>query len=202
VNASLNYVSFYRLCDGRPSSPLARHAGPSWGKPWRPNGTPQGGRPHYLSAQRIQRAGRGHGRARVAAGENDQRVPPSSQQTLPQRAQTTLLYPPRLPHRAHTSTLGRDDRTPQSSLTDRWLRSAAVGGRRVVPRDADKRRLGDGRRHCTTGGRKSRTNDGSKSRQAAADGDTMAGTVGGRGEKTRVVHPLSKRISHSKGGKQ
>ena len=71
-----------------------------------------------------------------------------------------------------------------------------------MPRDADKRRLGDGRRHCTTGGRKSRTNDGSKSRQAAADGDTMAGTVGGRGEKTRVVHPLSKRISHSKGGKQ
>ena len=43
--------------------------------------------------------------------------------------------------------------------------------------------------------------DGSNSRQTAADGDTMAGTVGGRGEKTRVVHPLSKR-SHSKGVKQ
>ena len=184
------------LCDGRPSSPLARHAGPSWGKPWRPNGTPQGGRPHYLSAQRIQRAGRGHGRARVAAGESGQRVPPSSPQTLPQRAQTTLLYPPRLPHRAHTSTLGRDDRTPQASLTDRWLRSAAVGGRRVVPRDADKRRLGDGRRHCTTGDSRTVTRwQTADRRRRRQDGRTVAGDKGGG---ARAVRPLCRAEKHNK----
>ena len=147
-------------------------------------------------------AGGARSGARRVAGESDRRVPPSSPADTSCSMCRLYCCTPLLPHRVHTSTLRRDDRTPQSSLTDRWLRSAAVGGRRVVPRDADKRRLGDGRRHCTTGGRKSRTNDGSKSRQAAADGDTMAGTVGGRGEKTRVVHPLSKRISHSKGGKQ
>ena len=117
---------------------------------------------HYTYAQniqRIQRAGRGQGRARVAAGESDRRVPPSSPADTSCSVRRLYCCTPLLPHRAHTSTLRKDDRTPQSSLTDRWLRSAAVGGRRVTPR----------REPTTPGGRSPPLHDGRQQ-----NGDTMA----------------------------
>ena len=167
---------------------------PSWPNQGDRNGTPRGAPAPAFCTTRSAGGARPGARTRSRQGK----VPPGSS------ADTSRACADR-----------RQNLRRPSMDVHRQKKHHGLEGRGDMPhahaQPASTRRGGEARRGDDATGSESwraaaatarrTTVDGSKSRQTAADGDTMAGTVGGRGEKTRVVHPLSKR-SHSKGVKQ